>query len=195
MKLRNVLLPLAVSLTLAAPARAAEAPSEVAAAPTVASSEEGVIELGKISPNGPYRLWNAVNKVLLDYASLRGGAELRSQVQGLSAGQYDGKTPADVLTQAAEFRGMLERLLDRLNLPKVEIYKDPLGRDVTPGVVFVNAGHIMDAVVSAFRSASNKPDESLGGLYDVPVATGKTPSDVFGLVYLATRRLQLIAAS
>ncbi len=195
MKLRNVLLSLAVSLTLAAPASAAESPSDVAAAPTVASSEEGIIELGKISPNGPYRLWTAINKVLLDYALLKGGEELRSQAEGLYSGQIDGKTPADVLTQAAEFRGTLEQLLDRLNLPKVEVYKDPLGRSVTPAVVFVNAGHIMDAVVSAFHSASNKPDTSLGDLYDVPVATGKTPSDVFRLAYLATRRLQLIAAS
>ena len=195
MKLLDILLPLAVSLALAAPASAAETPADVAGAPMVGSSEEGVIELGEISPNGPYRLWSAVNKVLLDFASLKGGEELRSQVQGLNAGQFDGKTPADVLTQTAEFRGTLEQLLDRLRLPKVETYEDPLGREVTPGVVFVNAGHIMDAVVSAFHSASNKPDESLGNLYDVPVAAGKTPSDVFGLVYLATRRLQLITAS
>ena len=32
-------------------------------------------------------------------------------------------------------------------------------------------------------------------LDDIPVATGKTPSDVFGLVSLATRRLQLIMGS
>lgn len=195
MKCLNVLLPLAVSLILAAPAGAAESSSEVAGAPAVGSTEESVIELGKISPDGPYRIWNAVNKVLLEYASLKGGGELRSRVQGLNAGQFDGKTPADVLAQAAEFRDTLERLLDRLQLPKVEIYKDPLGRQVTPGVVFVNAGHIMDAVVAAFYSASNKPDQSLGDLYDVPVTTGKTPSDVYALTYLATQRLQLIAAS
>jgi hypothetical protein len=194
MRFLNVLLPLAVSLALAAPASAAQSPADVAGAPTAGSNQEGVIELGKISPNGPYRLWSAINKVLLEYASLKGGEELGSQVQGVYAGQFDGMTPADVLTQAAEFRGTLDQVLDRLKLPKVEIYKDPLGRKVTPGVVFVNAGNIMDAVVAAFHSASNSPDSSLGDLYDVPVSTGKTPSDVYALVYLATTRLQVITA-
>ncbi len=188
MKLPNVFLPLAVILALVGSAC-------VAGTSTVGSKEESVVELGKISPNGPYRIWSAVNKVLLDYASLKGGEELRSQVQDLNVGRFDGKTPADVLTQAAEFRDTLEQILDRLRLPKVEIYEDPLGRKATPGVVFVNAGHIMDAVVSVIHNASDKHDEPLGALYDVPVATGKTPSDVFGLVYLATRRLQLITAS
>ncbi len=204
MKSLNVLKPLAIILILVVPACATEPPSEVAETHTigsaagthaVGSNEKSVVKLGKISPNGPYRIWSAVNKVLLDYASLKGGEELKSQVKDLNAGRFYGKTPTDVLIQAAEFRDALERILDRLQLPKVEIYEDPLGRQVTPGVVFVNAGHIMDAVVSVVHSASDHHDEPLGALYDVPVATGKTPSDVFGLVYLATRRLQLIAAS
>ncbi len=209
-KLPNVFRPLAVSLALVAPACTAESPSDVAGTPRVGitespsdlagtprvgSSNNGIIELGKISPNGSYRLWSAVNDVLLDYASLEGGDELRSQVQALTAYRFNGKSPADVLAQAAVFRDALEQLLERLQLPKVEVYEDPLGREATPGVVFVNAGNIMDALVAAFHSASNRSDESLGDLYDVPVATGKTPSDVFGLVFLATRRLQLIAAS
>lgn len=100
----------------------------------------------------------------------------------------------DVLTQTVEFRDTLERILDRLELPKVRTYADPLGRDVTPGVVFVNAGHIVDAVVAAFYSASNRPDRPFGDFYDVPVTTGKSPSDVYALAYLATTRLQIIAA-
>ena len=59
----------------------------------------------------------------------------------------------------------------------------------------MNAGYIMDSIVFALHTASPSRDEPLGDLYDVPAATGKTPSDVFGLVSLATRRLQLITGS
>lgn len=99
------------------------------------------------------------------------------------------------MTQTAEFRSVLERLLGQLKLAKVQVYKDPLGRKVTPGVVYVNAGYIMDSLIFALHTASASREKPLGDLYDVPAATGKTPSDVFGLVSLATRRLQLITAS
>lgn len=187
MKTLGFLATLAVGFLLAAPPVAAQAPA-------ADSKKESVVELGKIAPDGPYRLWTSVNKVLLEYALVSGGKGLRSQVEGLSAGQFDGKTPGEVLAQTVQYRNTLERLRNRLKLSKVPVYVDPLGRAVTPGVVFVNAGHIMDATVAAFFTASDKPDESFGDLYDVPVTTGKTPSDVFALVSLATRRLQLIAA-
>ncbi len=195
MKMLRFLAPLVIGSVLTAPVIAAETSSQAAGAATLDSKGQPVAELGKIAPDGPFRLWTAINRVLLDYASLKGGNELRSQVEGLSPGQFYNRTPGDVLTQTAEFRATLEKLRARLDLPKVRIYEDPLGREVTPGVVFVNAGHIMDATVFAYYTASDKPDEALGNFYDVPVVTGKTPSDVFGLVQLATRRLQLIAGS
>lgn len=86
MKFPNVLLPLAMSLALVAPTGAAEAASD-------GSSQESVIELGKITPDGPYRLWAAVNKVLLDYALLTGGEELKSQIAGLTASPFEAKAP------------------------------------------------------------------------------------------------------
>ena len=190
-----ILAPLVLGLFLAAPASAGITPSGVAGTPAIDSKEASVVELGKITPNDPYQLWDAINDVLLDYALLQGGEELKSQVAGVYAGQIDGKTPADVMTQTVEFRVALDQLLDRLKLAKVHIYVDPLGRDVTPGVVYVNAGYIMDRIIFALHTASDRQDKPLGDLYDVPAATGKTPSDVFGLVSLATRRLQLITAS
>ena len=99
------------------------------------------------------------------------------------------------MTETDEFRDVLERLLGQLKLAKVQVYKDPLSGKVTPGVVYVNAGYIMDSIILALHTASPSQDKPLGDLYDVPTATGKTPSDVFGLVSLATRRLQLIMAS
>ncbi len=187
MKTLGFIATLAVGLLLAVQPSAAQTPA-------ADSKKESAVELGEISPDGPFRIWTSINRVLLDYALVSGGEGLKSQVQGLSAGQFDAMTPGDVLAQSVEYRNTLERLRDRLKLSKVPVYVDPLGRAVTPGVVFVNAGHIMDATVAALFTASDKPDKSFGDLYDVPVTSGKTPSDVFALVSLATSRLELIAA-
>ena len=189
MKIQRFMATLVVGLVIAMPAGAAE-PS-----PSAGAKAADVVELGNIPPSGPFQLWTSMNRVLPEYAMLKGGAELKARVEGLSATYFEGKTPADVLAQTAEYRATLEALRAQLNLPEVQIYKDPLGRTVTPGVVFVNSGYIMDATVRTYHTASDKPDVSLGGFYDVPVIAGKTPSDVFGLVHLATKRLQLITGS
>lgn len=107
----------------------------------------------------------------------------------------DGKTPGDVMSQTVEFRAMLDTVLSRLNLSKVQIYVDPLGRKVTPGVVYVNAGYIMDSTFVALATVSGGSDKPLGDVYVVPTATGQTPSDVYALALLATQRLQRIIAS
>ncbi|MBL6951095.1 MAG: hypothetical protein ISR50_00570 [Alphaproteobacteria bacterium] len=49
--------------------------------------------------------------------------------------------------------------------------------------------------MEAFHIALNKPDASLGKYFDVPVTSGKSPSDVYAQVELATRRLRLIQDS
>jgi len=196
MKTLRYIVPLVVGFVFFTPALAIEAPSVAAGAVKAGSVASEIPKLGKISPNGPYRLWIAINNVLPEYALSKGGRELKSRVEGLSAFEFEGKTPGDVLAQAKEYRATLDRLRVKFKLATVKTYKDPLGRAVTPGVVFVNAGHIMDATAHAFHATSKEPDTViLGGFYDVPVVTGKSPSHVFGLVELATRRLRLIAGS
>lgn len=187
MEIRRILGPLLIALMFSTPALAAETS-------TAAGSAE-VAKLGKISPNGPYRLWTAINGVLPAYAALKGGAGLRAQVEYLAAFDASGKKPGDVMVQTNEFRRLLEILRDQLKLAEIEIYKDPLGRAVTPAVVFVNAGFNMDALVEAYFTALNKPDAMVGEFYEVPVSSGKTPSDVYALAELATRRLRLIQGS
>lgn len=187
--------PLMVGLSLASPAIAAESPSTAAGATTVESTAAWIPKLGKIAPGGPFRLWTAINKVLPEYASLKGGKGLRFRVAGVSAGRFSGKNPGDVMAQTAEFGALLKTLRDQFKLAETKTYKDPLGRKVTPAVVFLNAGHMLDALVETFYISSNKSKKALGEFYDVPFVGGKTPSDVFRLVYLATIRLQLIAGS
>lgn len=185
MKFLKGFAPLMVGLLLAAPSIAAESRSDAAWIP----------ELGEINPSGPFRLWTAINKVLPEYASLKGGKELRSRIEGMSAGKFEDKTSGTVMSQTNKFREVLERIRVRYNLPKIKSYQDPLGRKITASTAFLNAGHILDSIVETLFIASNKSKGELGELYDVGYVGGKTPSDVFGLVNLATRRLQLIAGS
>lgn len=193
MKLLKYFTPLVVSLLLVAPAIAAERPSKAAGA--AASDAAWIPVLGKIKPAGPFRLWTAINKVLPEYASLKGGKDLRSQIDGMSAGQFKGRSPGDVMAQTEIFRAILENIRGQLKLTKIKTYKDPLGRKITPAVVFLNSGHVLDSLVETLYVSSKKSPDALGRFYDVPYVAGKTPSDVFAQVHLATRRLQLIAGS
>ncbi len=185
MKALKLAAPLLLALVLAGPALASE--------PKASTGE--VVKLGKISPNGPYRLWTIINKVLPAYAAAKGGASLRAQVESMAPLAVSGKKPGHVLAQSVQFRATLDAAGQAMKLAKVQIYKDPLGRTVTPGVVFVNAGYSLDRLVEAYFVALNKPDAQVGDFYDVPVAAGKSPSEVFALVELATRRLHLIEGS
>lgn len=195
MNLLKYFTPLMVGLCLAAPAVAAEHSSTTARTTTVGSDAAWIPTLGKIKPAGPFRLWTAINKVLPEYAALKGGKELRSRIDGMSAGQFKGRNPGDVMAQTEIFRAILEDIRDQLKLSEIKTYKDPLGRKITPAVVFLNSGHVLDALVETLYMSSKKSADALGRFYDVPYVAGKTPGDVFGLVHLATRRLQLIAGS
>jgi len=177
MKCLKIVGPLLLIAAFAVPALAAETSSP--AVSLKADGAQGAPKLGKISPNGPYRIWTAINSVLPDYAALKGGAGLRAQVEGLTVEPAFGKKPGDVLRQGMEFHHLLEAVREDLKLGKIKVYKDPQGRAVTPAVVFVNAGYGLDGLVEAFHIALNKPDASLGKYFDVPVTSGKSPSDVY----------------
>ena len=190
MKLLKLVSPVFAAFIFIAPVMAAE---KSAASDTVATGE--VVKLGKITPNGPFRLWSAINRVLPAYAASTGGADLRAQVESLSVVDASGKKPGDVMVQSTTFRSVLEEIRAELKMDKIEVYKDPLGRAVTPGVVFVNAGFNMDGIVETFRAHAKKSDVDYGGFFEVSVFKGKSPSDVYALAELAVRRLRLIKGS
>ena len=51
------------------------------------------------------------------------------------------------MAQTEIFRAILEDIRDQLKLSEINTYKDPLGRKITPAVVFLNSGHVLDALV------------------------------------------------
>lgn len=185
MKLSIIIAPLVLGLLFTAPASVAQSQSETAS----------VVELGKITPNDSYQLWSAINRALLEYAGAIGGKKLQFDVVEVYADLAFDMTPADVMTQTADFRVVLDMILDQLKLAKSQTYEDPLGRKVTPGVVYVNAGYLLDSTIFALHTTSDRQGKPLGDLYVVPTAADKTPNDVFELVSLATNRLRLILAA
>lgn len=149
-------------------------------------------ELGKVTPNGPYRLWTAVNKGLLEYAFVKGGKELKAKVATLTPTDLKGKKPGDVLKQGAIFRGFLDSARAKIKLPPASKYRDPQGRAVTPAVVFLNAGHLLDGLFHLIAASNKGSNDGLGEIYNVAKFKGKSPSNVFSQVELATRRLDMI---
>ncbi|MBT8002492.1 MAG: hypothetical protein HN578_06215 [Rhodospirillales bacterium] len=150
-------------------------------------------KLGKITPNGPFRLWTAVNKGLVEYAFVKGGSALKANVAALTAVPTTGKKPGHVLAQGAEFRAALDNGRAKYNLAPSKKYRDPKGRAVTPAVVFLNAGYMLDGLVRLIEAQPNVKDFHVGIIYVVPKFSGKSPSNVFALAELATRRMALIA--
>ncbi len=188
MRIIRSLLILAIGVILAGPALAASDTAK-----SVDSVDEAYIpKLGKITPDGPFRIWTALNNVIPEYALLVGGKELKAKVLKLSARGFTGKSPGNVMEQTERARALLDGLAVKYKLPKAARYSDPLGRAVTPAVVFLNAGNLLDTLVASYFVASKPTELGLGRLYAVPEFTGKKPNDVYGLVELATRRLEVI---
>ena len=97
------------------------------------------------------------------------------------------ETPGDVLVQVAAFRDKLDRLNAASGLEETPIYHDPQGGEVTPSVVFLNSGNVLDSLVLLLIRIDG--ERLVGGFYARHDFTGRTPSNVFGLVELANRRI------
>ncbi len=107
--------------------------------------------------------------------------------------EFTGKAPADVLGQINGFRDKLSLWRANYNLLGVQTYKDVDGNEITPSVVFVNSGHVLDSLMELLWHI--KPlEESYREYYKQNIIDGMEPSDVFGLVELANRKISLLIA-
>ena len=107
--------------------------------------------------------------------------------------RLENKKPADVLARAIEFRAKLDRLLAEHGMAPTKRYPRGAGR-VTPSVVFLNSGLLLDAVVG-WIIANTAKRQLVSPFYAHHAFSGKTPSDVFGMVDLANRRIDRILAT
>ena len=148
-------------------------------------------ELG-LTPSHVYGLWTNINNALVAVAdaSSGGGQVLAESLNAATPNNFENKKPSHVLERAIEFRAKLDRMLAAENLKPTKRYEN-IGGSVTPSVVFLNSGHLLDSVV-LWIVANSSREQMINPFYTLHAFSGKTPSDVFSLVDLANRRIDKI---
>ena len=150
-------------------------------------------ELG-LTPSHVFGLWTNINAALVSVADASsGGQNLDDSLTSTKPDRFENKKPADVLARAIEFRAKLDRLLAEHGMAPTKRYPRGAGR-VTPSVVFLNSGLLLDAVVG-WIIADTAKRQLVSPFYAHHAFSGKTPSDVFGMVDLANRRIDRILAT
>ncbi len=148
------------------------------------------VELG-LTPSNVFSLWTNVNNALIAVA----GASSRSAgwtkgVETTARVGFEGKNPGDVLERVAAFRDKLDRLRRTSGLSATRRYREDSGT-VTPSVVFLNSGYVLDSVVEWLIESTGR-EQLVSPFYTRHDFSAKTPNDVFGLVDLANRRIDII---
>ena len=150
------------------------------------------VELG-LTPSNVVSLWININNALVATGSaLPDGVDVSGDLKTMTAKAFPGKKPGDVLNQVVRFRGKLDLLRAKSNLKATPVYKDPQGGTVTPSVVFVNSGYVLDSVVLLLNRYDK--DQLISGFYTRHDISGKKPSDAYSQIELANRRLDTIIA-
>ena len=145
------------------------------------------VELG-LTPSQVFGLWTNINDGLLASARvISSDSAWHGSLDAMRAQKFDGKKPADVLAQVVEFRAKLDRLRQKSGLKPAKQFVNGDGK-VTPSVVFLNSGHVLDGLAD-WLIRNTGPEQLIGPLYARLDINGKTPSDAFGVVELANRRL------
>lgn len=147
------------------------------------------VDLG--TPDYPFALWTQVNESLLVISDLTApGSGLRERLVDMGPNKFQGKTPADVFGAVRGVRTKLDAWRQRYDLPAAKSYV-PRDGVITPIVVFMDSGFVLDGLVDWIARTAG-PEQKVGQFFDHIQFSGKKPSDVFGLVDLAGRRLDLI---
>lgn len=157
------------------------------------SGPAAAVDLG-LTPSHVYSLWTNINNALVASArTVDPDTQLISQMVTMHPVPVSGKVPGDVLHQVQIFRETLNLIRAAQGLSHIEVFRNPEGEVVTPSVVFLNSGNVLDGLVDWFARNADK-DELLSSYYRYHGFRDKTPSDVFGMVVLASQRLSVLRA-
>jgi hypothetical protein len=169
----------------------------IAAAPRPVAAQS--VELG-LTPSPVYSLWVNINKAALTYARARSiDEDWLGELGQMKPGKFSGKIPANVLEMVKRFNIRLDMLdVSGTVNPTKKLLEGDLpqllaseGNRVTPSLVYLHSGHVLVDIAGDILETSATPPE-ISPFFAVRRYTGKTPSDVFGLVDLALRRLDKI---
>lgn len=148
------------------------------------------LDLG-LTPSHVYSLWANINESLIAATrTVSSDTNRRNALTALKPNQYSGKKPADVFVQVGIYREKLNRLLLVQNLPLAKQVGQVDGT-ITPSNVFLNSGHVLNAQVRWLIVMTGK-EQTVSQFYERHEFSGKTPSDVYGLVDLANRRMDML---
>lgn len=155
-----------------------------------AQERRDAFELG-LTPNHVYSLWSNINGALLVVARIQAkDATWDRELSSMAVRAPVDNVPAEVLRRVAEFRDRLNRLRDQAGMEATLPLEDR-GAVVTPSDVFMGSGHMLDGVVEWIIEMT-PPHRLVSPFYQQAKFEGMQPRDVFTLVDLAVRRLDLI---
>ena len=157
------------------------------------------LELG-LAPSHVFGLWTNINGAVLAYAGNLSDDEAGTRhFSELEARKFSGKTPKDVLEKVNRFEARLAKLASAgpSAAKKTTFAKEItfLLRDdssiVTPSLVFLESGRVLSKVVHAVIDGADD-GQPISPFFAEHGFADKIPSDVYGLVDLALRRLDEI---
>ncbi|MBL6932319.1 MAG: hypothetical protein ISR45_05175 [Rhodospirillales bacterium] len=157
------------------------------------------LELG-LTPSHVYSLWSNINRALLIYAKLVNIDQARlARIESMQPRNFEAKRPADVFAMAEKFRNELKGYVPwtketpgwLIEYEKVGKSRNPQSDKITPSAVFLISMQLLNGIVAVVVDNTGW-EVSVSELYDSSVPSGMTPSDVFGQVDLALRRIDLI---
>lgn len=150
-------------------------------------------EMG-LTPGHVYSLWDNINSATLKLATQYSDDQhWLAQLGHDQLIRHNTKTPADVLVQVEIYRQKLEHLKKLRNLKinsKIEVAREMDG-SITPSVVFLTTGHLLDNLITALLTEL-PTDDLISPYFKIEQVEGMTLSDVYGLVELANRRMDQI---
>lgn len=155
------------------------------------------LELG-LTPSHVYGLWLNINTVFIDLQKEElSNSRVLAGIEGMQPLVFEGKKPANVLALA---KPLHQNLMKAFNLSAppptpnwVKSYQALEGKsglvETTPSQVYLLSSFILNSLVEKYVAVSNgtKP---ISRFYSDHKVSNKTPSDVFGLVDLISRRLK-----
>jgi hypothetical protein len=159
------------------------------------------MELG-LTPSHVYSLWQGINRSLLLYSQIESRDEDRlKQLIAMQPKVFEDKIPADVYSHAEKVHARLKGyVIVSTDVPDwLDEYKqnntstDSQNNEITPSAVFVISTQLLNAIVDVVVDNTGW-EQPISDLYAIELHTGKTPSDVFGLVDLALQRVEIILA-
>ncbi len=147
-------------------------------------------EMG-LTPSHVVGLWTNINNCLLTVSqTVVKDDDLTEKLKDMTPGSQTDKKPSDVLGQVRLFSDKVDTIRRKANLKPAKRYKN-IDDKITPSVVFLNTGHVLDGVVD-WLVGQTDASTLVSPFYELQNITGKTPSDAYAMVELANRRLDAL---